>query len=115
MRACIRLIRADSDEAEAYGAALGSGSPTPPGRTLADLRTSLDLTSDLSSAARTSFVSDPTECNAEVAAYLRGEARIPVVLGEGVASASADDRLLALHQIQYDSPEEAERITRASA
>ena len=115
MRACIRLIRADSDEAKAYGSALGAGSPTPPGRTLADLRTSLDLTSDLSSAAQTSFVSDPTERNAEVAAYLRGKARIPVVLGEGVASASAEDRILALHQIQYDSPEEAERITRASA
>jgi hypothetical protein len=89
--------------------------PAPPGRKLADLRASLNLASDLSSAPPTSFVSESPNHNAEVAAYLSRQSRIPVVLGEGVADASGDDRIFALHEIRYDSPEEAERITRESS
>jgi hypothetical protein len=115
MHAQIRLILADSDEAGPYRAARGADTPAPfSGRKLADLRASLDLAGDLSSAPPTSFVVDVAECNEEVAAYLSRQRRIPVVLGEGVADASDDDRLFALHQIHYDSPEEAERITRGS-
>jgi hypothetical protein len=114
MHVQIRLIRADSDEARAYISARGPDMPAPPGRTLADLRASLDLADDLGSAPQTSFVSEPPR-HAEVAAHLSREPRIPVVLGEGVADASDDDRIFALHQIHYDSPEEAERITRGSS
>jgi hypothetical protein len=116
MHAQIRLIFADSDEAAPYIAARGAGMPAPPpGRKLADLRASLNLASDLSSAPPTSFVSESPNHNAEVAAYLSRQGRIPVVLGEGVADASDDDRIFAFHQIHYDSPEEADRITRESS
>ena len=114
MHARIRLIRADSDEARTYIAARGAGMPAPPGRTLADLCASLELAADLSSAPERSFVSESRMHNAEVAAYLCGETRIPVVLGDGVAEASADDRIFALHEIHYDSPGEAERIVGGS-
>jgi hypothetical protein len=113
MRAQIRLILADSDEAASYIASCGEGTPAPfPGRKLADLRTTLNLAGDLSSAPSASFVSESLKHDAEVAAYLSKLPRIPVVLGEGVADASEGDRIFALHQMYYDSPEEAERITR---
>jgi hypothetical protein len=115
MHARIRLILADSSEAAPYRAARGAGMPVPQGRKLADLRASLDLADDLGSAPPTSFVSDPSEHHAEVTAYLAGQQRIPVVLGEGVADAAGDDRVFALHEIRYDSPAEAERITRESS
>ena len=110
MQARIRLIRADSDEAKMYIAAHGAGMPVPPGRTLADLRASLELATDLASAPESSFVNESRKHNAEVATYLCDKTRIPVLLGDGVADASADDRIFALHELQYDSPEEAERI-----
>ena len=104
MRAQIRLILADSEEADAYSAAAGADIARIPARTLADVRSSLDLAADLASAPPTSFVSGSLEHSLEVAAYLSRQRAIPVLLGEGVAEASDDARILAIHEIRWVTP-----------
>jgi hypothetical protein len=49
-------------------------------------------------------VSGSLEHSLEVAAYLSRQRAIPVLLGEGVAEASDDARILAIHEIRWVTP-----------
>jgi hypothetical protein len=113
MRIQIRLIRTDSDEAKAYVAARGAGMPGAAGTHARGSSREPPTGWRPQQHPARFFASDPFTRHAEVAA-LRAEDRIPVLLGEGVADLTVDGRVFALHEIHYDSPEEAERITGTS-